>query len=106
MAKYNDQKYLEMEQRVVKVARYLIETKKTIREVGKDLKLSKSLVYRYVNEYLEFFHHDELAEQARAVLQYNKAQRHVRSGKAMKEKAKRRQGGVTDGNEKETGNAG
>ena len=74
-----------MEDRVVAFSRYIIENSSTVRETAKHFFISKSTVHKDVTERLKHIDPD-LYEQVRAVLNFNKAERHIRGGLATKEK--------------------
>lgn len=74
-----------MEERAIKCAEYIIETGATVRGCSAHFSISKSTVHKDVTERL--FHIDlVLYEKARAVLDKNLNERHIRGGKATKEK--------------------
>jgi putative DeoR family transcriptional regulator (stage III sporulation protein D) len=72
-----------IEDRVIEVAKYIIENKATVRDTAKKFKISKSTVHKDVTERLEKLN-PQLAEQTRQVLNVNKAERHIRGGQATK----------------------
>ncbi len=71
--------------RAVEIGRYIAETKCTVRQAAKKFGISKSTVHKDISERLEELDGD-LYEQAEQVLQFNKAQRHIRGGNATKKK--------------------
>ena len=71
--------------RAVEIGEYIVENKATVRSAAKDFGISKSTVHTDVTEKLEHLN-PELSRQVRAVLDVNKAQRHIRGGLATKEK--------------------
>lgn len=74
-----------VEERAVELGRYIVENNSTVRAAAKQYGISKSTVHTDVSRRLE--HLDPvLFEQVRAVLDINKAQRHIRGGLATKEK--------------------
>ncbi len=78
-------KRLSIEERVVKIAHYIIETKETVRSTAKTFGVSKSTVHKDVSERLIKIN-PNLAKLVREVLNENKAERHIRGGMATKMK--------------------
>lgn len=74
-----------IEERAIQIANYIIETNATVRKTAKEFGVSKSTVHKDVVERLEYIN-PALALRARAVLNQNKAERHIRGGLATKEK--------------------
>lgn len=74
-----------IEERVIKTAQYIIETKATVRQTARKFGVSKSTVHKDVTSRLELID-PELANEARQVLDVNKQERHIRGGLATKEK--------------------
>ncbi len=74
-----------IEERTVKLAEYIIENKATVRMTAKKFGISKSTVHKDITERLLHIN-TALAAQARAVLDENKAERHIRGGLATKNK--------------------
>lgn len=74
-----------IEERVLELARYIIETNATVRSVAKKYRVSKSTVHKDVTERLMEIN-PALASEVKAVLDNNKAERHLRGGMATKEK--------------------
>ena len=74
-----------IEERAVNIARYIIEHNATVRQAAKAFGVSKSTVHKDCAERLVQIN-PILAAQARAVLDVNKAERHIRGGQATKEK--------------------
>lgn len=74
-----------IEQRVLELADYIIENKSTVRAAAKKFGISKSTVHKDVTERLEQIN-PELANEVKAVLLENKAERHIRGGQATKAK--------------------
>ena len=73
------------EDRAVHLGEYIIETGATVRAAAKVFKISKSTVHKDVSERLRRVN-PQLYREVRAVLNINKAQRHIRGGMATKEK--------------------
>ena len=74
-----------VEKRAQALAEYIVETKATVRAAAKRFDVSKSTVHTDVSLRLKEIDF-ELYEQARAVLDKNKAERHIRGGNATREK--------------------
>lgn len=74
-----------IEERVILIARYIIEQNATVRQAAKHFGISKSTVHKDVSERLELVN-PSLALEARKVLNVNKSERHIRGGMATKEK--------------------
>ena len=74
-----------IEERAVNIACYIIEHNATVRQAAKAFGVSKSTVHKDCAERLVQIT-PILAAQARAVLDVNKAERHIRGGQATKEK--------------------
>ncbi len=74
-----------VDKRCVELAQYIIDTKATVRQTATVFGMSKSTVHIDVTKRLCEISPD-LAKQVDAVLQENKAQRHIRGGIATKEK--------------------
>lgn len=76
-----------IEERVLEVAKYIIESKATIRKTAKIFGVSKSTVHKDVTERLPKIN-PAVAKEAREILELNKAERHIRGGRATKLKYK------------------
>ena len=74
-----------IEERVVNLARYIVENQATVREAAKKFGISKSTVHKDLTERLASIN-AALAKEARVVLDINKSERHIRGGMATKEK--------------------
>jgi len=74
-----------IEERAVEVANFIISSNATVRETAKKFGISKSTVHKDVTERLAKIN-PNLASRARAVLEINKSERHIRGGLATKEK--------------------
>lgn len=73
------------EERTVLAAEYIIEKGATVRAAAKKFGVSKSTVHKDVSERLKAIN-PALYLEVKAVLQKNKEERHIRGGKATKEK--------------------
>lgn len=78
-------KYIE--ERAIELANYIIEEKATVRSAAKRFGISKSTVHKDVTERLMLIN-AALANEARTILEQNKAERHIRGGWATKIKYK------------------
>jgi len=76
-----------IEERVLEVAKYIIESKATIRKTAKMFGVSKSTIHKDITERLPKIN-PQIAKEAKQVLDLNKAERHIRGGKATKLKYK------------------
>ena len=74
-----------IEERVLELARYIIDTGATVRSTAAKFRISKSTVHKDITE-----RHREinpgLAAEVKEVLENNKAERHIRGGLATREK--------------------
>ena len=71
--------YIEL--RVLRLAEYIVETGDTVRGTSKIFGVSKSTIHKDVSQRL-FEINPALAKEVSRVLQKNKAERHLRGGKA------------------------
>lgn len=78
-------KKLEIYERVLKEADYVIVNNATVRQTAKEFGMSKSCVYRDLSELLPQYNLKMSAEVI-SVFQINKALRHIRGGQATKRK--------------------
>lgn len=76
-----------MEERAQNLALYIIENKATVRAAAKQFGISKSTVHKDLSERLPLFNRS-LYLPAKAVLEENKAERHIRGGIATRRKYK------------------
>lgn len=74
-----------IEERVINLAQYIIDTKDTVRGAAKKFHISKSTVHKDITERLEKIN-KTLAKEVREILNENKAERHIRGGMATKMK--------------------
>lgn len=74
-----------IEERAIKTAEYIIETKATVRQTARKFGVSKSTVHKDVTTRLAQIN-PNLAQEAREVLEVNKKERHIRGGLATREK--------------------
>ena len=72
-----------IEERAIKLAHYIIDTKDTVRGAAAKFGISKSTVHKDVSERLLKIN-SSLAHDVRLILDENKAERHIRGGMATK----------------------
>lgn len=80
-----------IEERVLEIADYIIETGSTVRDAAKVFKVSKSTVHKDVSERLPIIN-PIVWDKVRHVLEQNKAERHIRGGLATQRKYKTKTG--------------
>ena len=76
-----------MEERAERLALYIIENRTTVRAAAAKFGISKSTVHKDLSERLPLYDR-ALYTQVKAVLEENKAQRHIRGGLATRKKYK------------------
>ncbi len=74
-----------IEQRVIEISHYILETGATVRKVARNFGVSKSTVHKDVTERLPLLNRS-LAKEVKQVLEQNKAERHIRGGEATRNK--------------------
>ncbi len=74
-----------IEERAIGLAKYIIDTKDTVRGAARKFGISKSTVHKDVSHRLLHIN-NALAMEVRKVLDENKAERHIRGGMATKMK--------------------
>lgn len=74
-----------IEERVLGVAKYIIDSKSTIRKTAIAFGVSKSTIHKDMTERLPKIN-PIIAKEAKDILDLNKAERHIRGGKATKMK--------------------
>ena len=74
-----------IEERVLELAHYIINTNSTVRSTAKKFRVSKSTVHKDVTERLLEIN-PGLASEVKEVLENNKADRHLRGGRATRQK--------------------
>ena len=74
-----------IEERVIELARYILETNATVRATAKKFRVSKSTVHKDVTERLMEIN-PSMAAKVKVVLENNKAERHIRGGLATQQK--------------------
>ena len=76
-----------IEERAIEIANYIIDSNATVREAAKVFKVSKSTVHKDVSERLLRIN-TEVAIEVKKILDKNKAERHIRGGRATRAKYK------------------
>ena len=74
-----------IEERVLELARYIIETQAPVRSAAQKFRVSKSTVHKDITERLLEIN-PTLAAEVKTILENNKAERHIRGGNATKMK--------------------
>lgn len=74
-----------VEKRCIELGEYIIQTKSTVRQTGEHFGISKSTVHMDVTKRLSRIS-PAMAKSVNAILQQNKAIRHIRGGNATKQK--------------------
>jgi len=74
-----------IEQRVLEVSNYILETGATVRQVARIFGVSKSTVHKDVTERLPNLNR-HIAREIKTILEKNKAERHLRGGEATRKK--------------------
>ncbi|QQK81631.1 sporulation transcriptional regulator SpoIIID [Salicibibacter cibi] len=74
-----------IKERTIKIGRYVVETRKTVRTIAKEFGVSKSTVHKDLTERLPDIN-PELAHEVKSILDYHKSIRHLRGGEATKVK--------------------
>ncbi|MBQ9510815.1 MAG: sporulation transcriptional regulator SpoIIID [Clostridia bacterium] len=72
-----------VDERAVMLGQYIVEKDSTVRETAKAFSVSKSTVHKDVTQRLSTIN-PALAKEVKAVLQKNKAERHMRGGEATR----------------------
>lgn len=79
------QEYIQ--KRALEICAYILETQATVRKAATIFQVSKSTVHKDMTERLPSLD-KKLAQQVKAVLEFNKAERHLRGGEATRKKYK------------------
>jgi len=74
-----------IEERALEIAKYIISSRTTVRDAAKIFGVSKSTVHKDVTERLPKIN-PVVALQVKEIMDKNKAERHIRGGKATKMK--------------------
>ncbi|MGO0123385.1 sporulation transcriptional regulator SpoIIID [Desulfothermobacter acidiphilus] len=78
-----------IQRRVLEICAYILETRATVRQAAKVFSVSKSTVHKDMTERLPSLNR-LLARKIRAILEQNKAERHLRGGEATRRKYRER----------------
>ena len=70
---------------MLELARYILETKATVRSAAQKFRVSKSTVHKDITERLLEIN-PALAAEVKIILDNNKAERHIRGGNATRDK--------------------
>ena len=74
-----------IEERILSIAEYTITNNSTVRSTAKKFGISKSTVHKDLRERLPLLNM-ELSKEVNQILDFNKAERHIRGGMATKKK--------------------
>ena len=74
-----------IKERTIKIGKYIVETRKTVRVIAKEFGVSKSTVHKDLTERLPEIN-PELGKEVKEILNYHKSIRHLRGGEATKKK--------------------
>jgi len=74
-----------IEERALEIAKYIISSKTTVRDAARIFGVSKSTVHKDVTERLPRIN-PSVALQVKEIMDQNKAERHIRGGRATKMK--------------------
>ena len=74
-----------IKKRIIDEAHYMINTKKTVREIAKIFNISKSTIHNDLHEKLKYINL-ELYNEIKSILNYHKKIRHIRGGQSTKKK--------------------
>lgn len=72
-----------VEERAIELGEYIVENEATVRKTAKKFGISKSTVHKDVAQRLKYVD-PQLYQKVKAILDENKAQRHIRGGIATK----------------------
>lgn len=79
------QEYIQ--KRVLDICAYILETQATVRQAAQVFNVSKSTVHKDMTERLPSLN-KQLAQEIKNILEFNKAERHLRGGEATRRKYK------------------
>ncbi|WP_164667602.1 sporulation transcriptional regulator SpoIIID [Virgibacillus doumboii] len=74
-----------IKERTIRIGKYVIETRKTVRVIAKEFGVSKSTVHKDLTERLPEIN-PELYNEVKNVLEHHKSIRHLRGGEATRKK--------------------
>ena len=72
-------------ERVIEIARYVLETGDTVRGAAKHFSVSKSTIHKDLSHKLRYIN-NILYQEVKEILEKNKSLRHIRGGEATKRK--------------------
>ncbi len=75
----------DIEERAIELAEYIIENRATVRAAARRFCVSKSTVHKDLSERLRTVD-PGLYQEVKSVLEFNKAERHIRGGLATRKK--------------------
>ncbi len=75
----------DIEERAIELAEYIIENRATVRAAARRFCVSKSTVHKDLSERLQTVD-PGLYQEVKRVLEFNKAERHIRGGLATRKK--------------------
>jgi len=76
-----------IQKRVLDICSYILETQATVRQAALVFQVSKSTVHKDMTERLPSLN-KHLAQEIKTILEYNKAERHLRGGEDTRRKYK------------------
>lgn len=76
-----------IQKRVLDICDYILESQATVRRAAQVFQVSKSTVHKDMTERLPSLN-KQLAREIKNILEYNKAERHLRGGEATRRKYK------------------
>ncbi|QKY70463.1 sporulation transcriptional regulator SpoIIID [Lentibacillus sp. CBA3610] len=74
-----------IKERTIRIGKYVVETRQTVRLIAKEFGVSKSTVHKDLTERLPEIN-PELYNEVKDVLNYHKSIRHLRGGEATRNK--------------------
>ncbi|UJL45963.1 sporulation transcriptional regulator SpoIIID [Virgibacillus sp. NKC19-16] len=74
-----------IKERTIRIGKYVVEERKTVRMIAKEFGVSKSTVHKDLTERLPEIN-AELANQVKEILEHHKSIRHLRGGEATRKK--------------------
>lgn len=74
-----------IQERVLEISRYIMDTRATVRQVARNFGVSKSTVHKDMTERLPRINRN-MARDVKKILDMNKAERHLRGGEATRRK--------------------
>ncbi|MBP1971685.1 putative DeoR family transcriptional regulator (stage III sporulation protein D) [Virgibacillus natechei] len=74
-----------IKERTIRIGKYVVESRKTVRLIAKEFGVSKSTVHKDLTERLPEIN-PELANEVKSILEHHKSIRHLRGGEATRKK--------------------